>query len=289
MTFDPAITASDPCPARSCVPGSRTSKSTRASLPVSTPTRASRDCVISLSFPDAFLTLLMFISIIETSAAARDGGRGDGPWDGGELLGSDAGLGTHILACLIARSAPWVAYIKTGCMRHPAGDVTSWTHPAGFTVTNQINSAQQITQISQSPHDNASYPQYLATSITYTPFGSIGTLVNGCVPSGSCTQRQDSYDYNNRLQPVRIQLGTSSNNPGGAYMAGFPCMRSRHPIHHLRGTVFQVVEPPTRPGPSLPVSPPTRASRDCGAWGRVSLTLSRRFSRSDAGPGTHIL
>ena len=87
--------------------------------------------------------------------------------------------------------------------------MTSWTHPAGFTVTNQINSAQQITQISQSPHDNASYPQYLATSITYTPFGSIGTLVNGCVPSGSCTQRQDSYDYNNRLQPVRIQLGTS--------------------------------------------------------------------------------
>ena len=174
-----------------------------------------------MSFPDAFLTLLMFISIIETSAAARDGGRGDGPCYGGELLGSDAGLGTHILACLIARSAPWVAYIKTGCMRHPAGDVTSWTHPAGFTVTNQINSAQQITQISQSPHDNASYPQYLATSITYTPFGSIGTLVNGCVPSGSCTQRQDSYDYNNRLQPVRIQLGTSSQQPGWRIHGGF--------------------------------------------------------------------
>ena len=93
-----------------------------------------------------------------------------------------------------------------------AGDVTSWTHPAGFTVTNQINSAQQITQISQSPYDNASYPQYLATSITYTSFGSISTLGNGCVPSGSCTQGQDSYDYNNRLQPVRIRLGTSSNN-----------------------------------------------------------------------------
>ena len=92
-----------------------------------------------------------------------------------------------------------------------AGDVTSWTHPAGFTVTNQINSAQQITQISQSPYDNASYPQYLATSITYTSFGSISTLGNGCVPSGSCTQGQDSYDYNNRLQPVRIRLGTSIN------------------------------------------------------------------------------
>ena len=30
------------------------------------------------------------------------------------------------------------------------------------------------------------------------------------MPSGSCTQGQDSYDYNNRLQPVRIRLGTSS-------------------------------------------------------------------------------
>ena len=26
-----------------------------------------------------------------------------------------------------------------------------------------------------------------------------------------CTQVQETYDYNNRLQPVRIQLGTSSN------------------------------------------------------------------------------
>jgi hypothetical protein len=41
-------------------------------------------------------------------------------------------------------------------------------------------------------------------------FGSISTLGNGCVPSGSCTQLQDSYDYNNRLQAVRMRLGTSS-------------------------------------------------------------------------------
>lgn len=27
-----------------------------------------------------------------------------------------------------------------------AGDVTSWTHPAGFTTSNTINAAQQVTQ-----------------------------------------------------------------------------------------------------------------------------------------------
>src|SRR5690348_13189824 len=32
-----------------------------------------------------------------------------------------------------------------------------------------------------------------------------------CAGTG-CIQTQETYDYNNRLQPVRIQLGTSSNN-----------------------------------------------------------------------------
>jgi RHS repeat-associated protein len=91
-----------------------------------------------------------------------------------------------------------------------AGDVASWTHPAVFTVTNTLNSAQQITQMAQSNYNN-SYPQYPAQSITYTAFGAVSTLVNGCAGNG-CTQVQETYNYNNRLQPVRIQLGTSSSN-----------------------------------------------------------------------------
>jgi hypothetical protein len=40
----------------------------------------------------------------------------------------------------------------------------------------------------------------------------VQTLVNGS--SGrNCKQRKESYDYNQRLQPVRIQLGKSPGNP----------------------------------------------------------------------------
>ncbi len=88
-----------------------------------------------------------------------------------------------------------------------AGDITSWTHPGGFTVSNTISTAQRITQISSSLNDST-HPPVLAT-LTYAPIGAISTLVNGCVGTG-CVNIQETYDYNNRLQPVRIQLGTST-------------------------------------------------------------------------------
>ncbi|MGH9396158.1 MAG: RHS repeat-associated core domain-containing protein [Terriglobia bacterium] len=90
-----------------------------------------------------------------------------------------------------------------------AGDVQQWTHPAGFTITNTINAAQEVTQIQSSLVD-ASHPQYLAQNITYTPWGAESTLENGCAGSG-CTNTQETYAYNKRLQPVMIELGTTTN------------------------------------------------------------------------------
>ncbi len=87
------------------------------------------------------------------------------------------------------------------------GDVTSWSSPAGYTITNTITNAQRISQISSS-FSNNTHPATLAT-VNYAPQGAPSTLQNGCVGTG-CTQRQETYDYNNRLQPVRIQLGTST-------------------------------------------------------------------------------
>jgi RHS repeat-associated protein len=87
-----------------------------------------------------------------------------------------------------------------------AGDVTSWTHPASYTVTNSITRAERISQITSTLSDST-HPGTLAT-LTYAPQGAIATVVNGCVGQG-CVQVQQSYDYNNRLQPVRIRLGTS--------------------------------------------------------------------------------
>src|SRR3989441_425046 len=89
-----------------------------------------------------------------------------------------------------------------------AGDVTQWTHPSNFTLTNSVNNAQRVAQLQSSLVDTT-HPQNLADSITYWPFGVIKTLLNGCTGTG-CTQRQEKYDYNNRLQPVMIQLGTSA-------------------------------------------------------------------------------
>ncbi len=89
------------------------------------------------------------------------------------------------------------------------GDVASWTHPAGFTITNTINDAQEITQI-ESSLVGSTYPQYLAQNITYTPWGAEQTLENGCAGSG-CTDTLETYAYNNRLQPVMIELGNTSN------------------------------------------------------------------------------
>jgi len=66
----------------------------------------------------------------------------------------------------------------------------------------------------QSSLVDGTHPQYLVWNATYTPFGALATLTNGCVGTGQnqgCTQVQESYDYNNRLQVVRIRLGTAAN------------------------------------------------------------------------------
>jgi RHS repeat-associated protein len=91
-----------------------------------------------------------------------------------------------------------------------AGDVTSWVHPGVFTLTNTVSVAQRVTNV-QSSLTGANFPQTLAQNITYTPWGAVSQLQNGCVGDG-CTMVQETYDYNNRLQPVRIQLGTATNN-----------------------------------------------------------------------------
>jgi YD repeat-containing protein len=91
-----------------------------------------------------------------------------------------------------------------------AGDISSWTHPGGFTLTNTISAAQRITQISSSLSDST-HPSVIAQGVTYTPWGALSALTNGCVGSG-CTNTQETYTYNNRMQPWMIELGTSANN-----------------------------------------------------------------------------
>jgi YD repeat-containing protein len=97
-----------------------------------------------------------------------------------------------------------------------AGDVSGWTHPAGFTITQTLNTAQQVTAVTSSLSDST-HPATLATGpnglIQYNAPGAITGLQNGCaVGSGSsCTNVQETYAYNNRPQMAMAELGTASS------------------------------------------------------------------------------
>lgn len=88
------------------------------------------------------------------------------------------------------------------------GDLTSWQNANGNAFTHTISNARRITQITSSVNDSQ-HPGTLAQNIKYAPQGAVAQLQNGCVGTG-CTQGQETYDYNNRLQTARIQLGTSA-------------------------------------------------------------------------------
>lgn len=111
--------------------------------------------------------------------------------------------------CSLAQCTATPPYWHTHYDFDLAGDVKDWTHPAGFTITNTVNTAQQVTQMSYTPAD-ATHPANLVPGITYTPWGAEQTLEDGCVGSG-CTNTVETYAYNNRLQPVMIELGSTSN------------------------------------------------------------------------------
>ncbi len=82
--------------------------------------------------------------------------------------------------------------------------------PAGFIINQTINGARQVTQISSSLNDATSHPGTLAQNITYNAAGQLTGLQNGCVGS-NCPQLQETYAFNNRLQPVMIELVLSCN------------------------------------------------------------------------------
>ncbi|TAM80930.1 MAG: DUF2778 domain-containing protein [Acidobacteria bacterium] len=81
-----------------------------------------------------------------------------------------------------------------------AGDVTSYTNPEGFTVTQGIDVNQRPTSLTYGAN-------MAVSSITYTPWGAISTMCGG----GGCAQSQETRQYNNRFQPVLMELGNSSN------------------------------------------------------------------------------
>jgi RHS repeat-associated protein len=91
-----------------------------------------------------------------------------------------------------------------------AGNVTSWNHPGGFTLTNTISNAHRITQVTSSLNDST-HPATLAQNILYNAAGDVTSLQNGCVGSG-CTIIQETYFYNQRMQMAVAELGNSTTH-----------------------------------------------------------------------------
>ena len=93
------------------------------------------------------------------------------------------------------------------------GTVKQWVHPANdeetLTLYNTVSEARQITAIAASANV-VDIPSSVVSNITYTPWGALAGLSDGCTGSG-CKNIQETYAYNNRLQPVNIQVGTFAN------------------------------------------------------------------------------
>ncbi len=91
-----------------------------------------------------------------------------------------------------------------------AGDLTIYLTPSNGDchITTTHNAAQQVTQVNSCTVDE--YHPAILGQFTYTPWGAISTLTDGCV--GSCTGLVETYAYNNRLQPAVIELGTAAGS-----------------------------------------------------------------------------
>jgi RHS repeat-associated protein len=97
------------------------------------------------------------------------------------------------------------------------GEVYQWIHPDQFTLKNAISTARRITAVQSSVSDQT-HPQYLVQTqgASYTPWGALSKLVNGCVGS-QCTKAQETYVYNDCLQPWLIELGANGGNLSSYY------------------------------------------------------------------------
>ena len=73
--------------------------------------------------------------------------------------------------------------------------------------------AQQVMQV-QTTSRYTNLPQTLAQNIKYTPWGALSALQNGFTGSG--VNAQETYQYNNRMQPAVIEL-TIPSIPAGGY------------------------------------------------------------------------
>jgi YD repeat-containing protein len=88
------------------------------------------------------------------------------------------------------------------------GYVNDYVHPAGYTITNNISNDGRNEEIQSSLIDST-HPNEIV-DMSYAPQGALDHITTGCAGTG-CNKLRQNYDYNNRLDLVRLQLGTELN------------------------------------------------------------------------------
>jgi RHS repeat-associated protein len=87
-----------------------------------------------------------------------------------------------------------------------AGALVSQTYPSGRVVTNTFDTDGQLSNVSSKANSTAT-PRTYANSFIYTAHGAVSSMRLG-------NGRFESTQFNSRLQPTQIALGTSANNTG---------------------------------------------------------------------------
>ena len=85
-----------------------------------------------------------------------------------------------------------------------AGAMVSETYPSGRVVTNSLNNDGSLANVSSKANSTAT-PRTYANAFVYTPSGAVSSMRLG-------NGRFESTQFNSRLQPIQIALGTSANN-----------------------------------------------------------------------------
>jgi RHS repeat-associated protein len=88
------------------------------------------------------------------------------------------------------------------------GYVNDYVHPAGYTITNNISNDGRNEEIQSSLIDST-HPNEIV-DMSYAPQGALDHITTGCAGTG-CNKLRQNYDYNSRLDLVRVQLGTELN------------------------------------------------------------------------------
>ena len=94
----------------------------------------------------------------------------------------------------------------TGYTYKLSGALDEQTYPSGRVVKNELDVSGDLASVTSKENPSAIYKTY-ANDFTYTAAGAVSSLKLG-------NGRFESTQFNNRLQPTQIALGSSVGNAG---------------------------------------------------------------------------